>query len=298
MPSTTTVRPTSLADLRETLYDWLSHDGPPASPIRVFQERLVIRLEALKKVRFSLTEGCVALKRGRRRLNVALDDLEAGTEGQGNQLHVVFTLRSPLSSRPLRASVQAAVEKTSHPIFLARAVDALRDLEQLLPKERIEQAASAPNNYLVLLTALSASQVATQLHQADPLAAARLRAIPRQVALLKDFGGALSAEQAAQWLGISRQAVDKRRRRGLLIGLTQGRRGYAYPVWQFEAGRTLPHLEKVLEALSGHDPWMQMTFFLNGNDRLDGQRPLDALRQGQLEPVLQAASALGEHGAA
>jgi hypothetical protein len=115
---------------------------------------------------------------------------------------------------------------------------------------------------------------------------------------LEASGGALSAEQTAEILGLSRQAVDKRRRQGRVIGLTQGRRGYAYPAWQFENGRTLPHLERVLDVLRGHDPWMQMAFFLNGNDRLHGKSPLEALRKGQIDSVLRAASGFGEHGAA
>jgi hypothetical protein len=39
-------------------------------------------------------------------------------------------------------------------------------------------------------------------------------------------------------------------------------------------------------------------FFVTSNDRLGGQRPLDVLRQGALEPVLEAARRFGEHGAA
>jgi len=57
-------------------------------------------------------------------------------------------------------------------------------------------------------------------------------------------------------------------------------------------------LEKVLDRLKDNDPWMQLTFFLNANDRLNGSRPLDMLRSGKVEPVLEAAASYGEHGAA
>jgi hypothetical protein len=67
---------------------------------------------------------------------------------------------------------------------------------------------------------------------------------------------------------------------------------------QFEGGRTLAHLEKVLDALRSHDPWMQLIFFINGNDRLNGRSPLQLLRAGELEPVLRAAESYGEQGAA
>ena len=104
--------------------------------------------------------------------------------------------------------------------------------------------------------------------------------------------------QIAALIGISRQAVDKRRSQNQLIGLTQGKRGYAYPAFQFEAGKTLDGLKEILDALSAHDPWMQSIFFANGNDRLDGRTPLDALRQGLIEAVVRTAEAYGEQGAA
>lgn len=119
----------------------------------------------------------------------------------------------------------------------------------------------------------------------------------RQRSMLKESGGVLSGAQVARILDISRQAVDKRRKQGQLIGLTQGKRGYAYPAWQFEGGKMLAHLTKLLDALRTHDAWMQLAFFINGNDRLNGRSPLELLRAGELEPVLRAAESYGEQGA-
>jgi hypothetical protein len=192
----------------------------------------------------------------------------------------------------------SSVEKTKHPTFVSRALQALADLERELPIQRIEEATSAPNDYLVLLNAMTAPSIVAQLTDRDPLATAKLRGIGAQQGLLRASGGVLSAEEAACLLGMSRQAVDKRRRQGQLLGLTQGRRGYAYPAWQFENGKTISNLEKVLETLRSHDPWMQLSFFLNSNDRLNGISPLQALRAGDVEKVVQAALAYGEQGAA
>jgi hypothetical protein len=103
----------------------------------------------------------------------------------------------------------------------------------------------------------------------------------------------------AKLLGISRQAVDKRRRAGKLIGVSLGKRGYAYPIWQFGGGHgTLHGLEDVLEAMSEFGPWTQYAFMIGGNYRLNGETPLACLRRGEVEPVVRAASAYGEHGAA
>jgi hypothetical protein len=104
----------------------------------------------------------------------------------------------------------------------------------------------------------------------------------------------------AKLLGISRQAVDKRRRNNTLLAVQAGGRGYRYPVWQVVDGRALAGLEDVLEALADHDPWMTLQFFLRENLRLDNQRPLDVLREesdDSLEDVLAAARTYGEQGA-
>jgi biotin operon repressor len=174
----------------------------------------------------------------------------------------------------------------------------LEELEKVLPTDLIDEASAAPTNFMVLLEALKARSPANEFAVNEPLATARLRGVERQHNLVEQSGGMLNGEGVAKLLGISRQAVDKRRRQNRLIGLTQGRRGYAYPIWQFDNGKTLSNLENVLNQLRNHDPWMQLTFFLNANDRLEGSSPLAMLRSGKVEPVLEAATSYGEHGAA
>jgi biotin operon repressor len=199
--------------------------------------------------------------------------------------------------RPHKDQLTAA-HKTKHPIFFSRGISALEELERVLPTDLIDKASAAPTNFMVLLEALKARSLATEFAVNEPLTMARVRGVERQQNLVEQSGGTLKGERVAKLLGISRQAVDKRRRQNRLIGLTQGRRGYAYPIWQFHNGKTLSNLEKVLDQLRNHDPWMQLTFFLNANDRLEGSSPLEMLRSGKVEPVLEAATSYGEHGAA
>lgn len=100
-------------------------------------------------------------------------------------------------------------------------------------------------------------------------------------------------------LGVTQQAVDKRRRAGKLLAVPVGR-GYRYPAWQFDErgrGGVLPGLEEVLESFGVEEPWMRASFFLRRNGRLDDRRPLDVLREGEMEAVKRAARAYGEHGA-
>jgi hypothetical protein len=116
--------------------------------------------------------------------------------------------------------------------------------------------------------------------------------------LLAAEGGVLSGAQVADLLNLTRQAVDKRRRAGRLLGLSTGRRGLVYPAWQFTEGGVLPGWEEVLGDLLDHDPWMQLVFMLTPDMWLDEETPLAELRRGQIDRVRRAASMLGEHGAA
>jgi biotin operon repressor len=300
-----TINPKSVDEIQDSLNHWLaaSPRGAQArASIRIkrvspSEGRLVISSEPLRGIRFLWESGALVFEEGRRRVDFRLDHFDVNAEVDAKQIRIVFKLRHQTSFRPLRESL-SSVEKTKHPTLMSRVLKAVDEIVQGLSTERIEEATSAPSDYLVLLNAMTAPTVVTQLTDKDPLAAAKLRGTERQQTLVKSGGGVLSAEETAHLLGISRQAVDKRRRQGQLIGLTQGRRGYAYPAWQFENGKTIEHLQKVLHPLREHDPWMQLSFFLNANDRLNGITPLQALRAGDVEQVAQAAQAYGEQGAA
>jgi predicted transcriptional regulator len=116
-----------------------------------------------------------------------------------------------------------------------------------------------------------------ELTSDDPLVAAKLRGLNLRQQLLKTSGGALASERVADVLNISRQAVDTRRASNQLLALTQGRRGYSYPSFQFDEGMTIKGLEEVLGKLSAIDPWMQLNFFTSPNERLGGSSPIEAL---------------------
>jgi len=115
--------------------------------------------------------------------------------------------------------------------------------------------------------------------------------------MLETSGRPLTSEQVAKVLGISRQAVDKRRSGNQLLALTQGRRGYSYPSFQFDEGKTLKGLEVVLGKLCALDPWMQLNFFTTAHERLGGKTPIQALHKGLVEGVSSLASGYGEQGA-
>jgi hypothetical protein len=181
--------------------------------------------------------------------------------------------------------------------YTARALVALRQLVESAEPDALADATGAPSDYGVLVEALGQPQVLDRLRETDPLASARLRGLRAKERLLAAEGGTLASSAAADVLGISRQAVDLRRKRGKLIGLMLGRHAYGYPAWQFGSKGVLPGLEEVLAELESFDPWMQVTFMLGANDLLGGQTPLAELRRGNLDEVRGAARLFGEHTA-
>jgi hypothetical protein len=94
-----------------------------------------------------------------------------------------------------------------------------------------------------------------------------------------------------------RQAVDRRRQAGKKLALPVGRHRYVYPAWQFGPSGMLAGFVEVLAELRLADPWSQAAFFLGENTYLDGRRPLDVIRGGNVEAAQRAAWAMREQGA-
>jgi hypothetical protein len=165
-----------------------------------------------------------------------------------------------------------------------------------LDESTLRRVMREPSEDSVVLRALEAAP----LEHSDPLRPARLRGLQAARALLNREGGTLTAEEVAKHLGVTRQAVDKKRHAGKLLAVTRGSRSVLYPAWQFTPQGILPGLEAVLRALDENktDPWAKLSFFLGENLRLGGDSPLTALRAGRVEEVIVAARSFGEHGAA
>ena len=181
---------------------------------------------------------------------------------------------------------------------IVRLLTAVTSLIKASDTKTLEAAASAPTDIAVLYRMLNQPDSMALLQVSDPLASARLRAIDVRSRLLASEGGTLSTEEVAQRLNLTRQAVDSRRKRGTLLAVQLGRRGYRFPVWQFSADGLLPGLEAMLRVLDEQSPWIHLAFVLNQNAWLDNQRPLDVLRAGDIDRVLEAARRYGEQNAA
>jgi hypothetical protein len=196
-------------------------------------------------------------------------------------------------------AVRVTVEKEAPlmQVFMVRAINAVLQFTAV-SEDLVMDAARAPRDLDVLLKGLLASPIVEDLRVVEPLAPAFIRGYETKRKLIEEHGGTLSAEKVGVILGISRQAVEKRRQSGKLLALSLGRHGFRYPIWQFTESGTLAGLEQVLNTLSSHDQWMQTAFFVSGNPRLNGRTPKEMLETGEIERVVNAASVYGEHGAA
>jgi hypothetical protein len=136
--------------------------------------------------------------------------------------------------------------------------------------------------------------------QGSELAKAYLRGLDARHALITSAGGMLDGSDVAKLLGMTAAGVHKRYQAGQLLGIREEKRRIDYPALQFDGPRVVRDLPRVLAALAENeiDEWSQLRFLAGANARLGGRTPVDALKAGDVDAVLAAARAFGEHGAA
>ena len=107
---------------------------------------------------------------------------------------------------------------------------------------------------------------------------------------------ALTAPQAAELLGVSRQTPLNRVRDNMLLAVLD-RGAYRFPVWQFDPQAedgVLPGLPDVLDALEPQQPFAKLVWLRRPNPTLAGREPVELLRDREIEPVIDAAHAAAE----
>ena len=148
------------------------------------------------------------------------------------------------------------------------------------------------NSTIEPIAGKKSSALLRKLNRIDPLAEAKNRGLKVKQQLLEAEGGCAKSKKIFETLGISPQVIDQRRQQGKLMGFSNEKGKYIYPLWQFtDKGETINGLEEVLEKLQDFDPWMQIAFFLNPNVRLNDKTPIEMLRVGEIEPVINSAIA-------
>jgi hypothetical protein len=102
----------------------------------------------------------------------------------------------------------------------------------------------------------------------------------------------LSTDMAADLVGTTRVTINAWIAKGRAIGLTQTRRGFKLPSWQFEPvlWDAVPKLSKALGTTEG---WALLTFLETPSGALGGRTPRQAIEQGHLTRVVEVAGAEG-----
>ncbi len=133
----------------------------------------------------------------------------------------------------------------------------------------------------------------------SPRAQALLQGIRIAEKDLRAAGGAYALDEVMALLhGISRQAVDKRVQEGSLLTVPGPSNRRMYPTIQFRSdGSLVEGLRAVREALPTGNSWTILNFLIHPDDRLGLRKPIDMLRAGEVELVVEAARRLGEQGA-
>lgn len=299
---TYSAQPDSLEQIQTEIQKWLGgyvkSSGRWFSFSRVAHEP-TLRVSISKSapdLRVEMKERCLLFQVKQQRLNLNLEKFHIRTALEDKRLCLDIG-RDPAPEYSFLINTLRQFSGTKYPAFYTRVLRAVRSFEDDLPNALIDEATSAPTDHLVMVEALSSAPWITELEEDDPIAAAKIRGLKRRQEILKIAGGTMTSGQVAEVLNLSRQAVDKRRSLNQLLALTQGRRGYSYPSFQFHEGKTLAGLETVLKALSSVDPWMQLNFFTSPDERLGGKTPIECLRQGNIDEVAKIASTYGEQGA-
>jgi hypothetical protein len=110
----------------------------------------------------------------------------------------------------------------------------------------------------------------------------------RKAELVALAGGLYMPSYVGAILAIPEQLVEERRKAGELIAVEAGE-GYRYPACQFTPDGIVAGLSEVLVVMPIRHDWMRLEWLLVPDEALEGLSPLEALRAGRLEDVLDIA---------
>lgn len=101
----------------------------------------------------------------------------------------------------------------------------------------------------------------------------------------------ITTDEAAELAATSRVTINAWIKSGRCIGVSNLRRGFKLPRWQFEPA-VWPVLQPLTKSLGTRDGWQLLGFLESPATALDGQTPRAALEQGTpLERILRLATA-------
>lgn len=101
----------------------------------------------------------------------------------------------------------------------------------------------------------------------------------------------ITTDEAAALAGTSRVTLNAWIKAGRCIGVSNRRRGFKLPRWQFEPA-VWPALQPLAQSLGTTDGWRVLSFLESSSSALNGHTPRAALEQGMpLDKILALAMA-------
>lgn len=102
----------------------------------------------------------------------------------------------------------------------------------------------------------------------------------------------ISTDEAAQLVNTTRVTINAWIAKGRAVGLTQTKRGFRMPRWQFEPSMwaALPRLSVALGTTEG---WGLLSFLESPHGALGGRSPRQAIEQGEASRVIEIAGQEG-----
>jgi len=182
--------------------------------------------------------------------------------------------------------------------FLKRSVKMLERMSYAASLEALKAALASPTDMGGVASLLSdLAPLGVDLSAVDPFVEAMARGSAVKRELLAGAGGALTSSQVASVLGITRQAVDKRRSRRALLAVPSGSGEYLYPACQFTTDGVVHGLEDVLQAFQIQSPWTQLSALMAPAPVLGGKTIFEAMKAGRVETAVAVAASFGEQAA-
>ncbi len=199
---------------------------------------------------------------------------------------------SPSIPRLRTPPVEVGAPALSEPVrdaFVRRSTQAISRIAAQADLKTLADALAAATDIGALARVLGdAAAVGASVVELEPLAPLIARNAEHRLDTLAAAGGTLSSAEVATLLGISRQAVEKRRRAHALLAMRK-RGDWRYPRCQFDEtrGEVVSGLTTLLRGLAHSGPWATLEFLSTPDDTLRGETPLQVLRREGVTAALE-----------
>jgi hypothetical protein len=114
----------------------------------------------------------------------------------------------------------------------------------------------------------------------------------RKAELIELAGGLYTRQETSSLLNMSGPQIEERHKAGTIIAVRAGE-DLGYPACQFGLDEMVPGLPDALAVMPIRADWMRLEWLLVSDDALGGLSPLEALRIGRFEDVIDVARAQG-----